>query len=664
MLSIPAVPFVNRIATLAATAAVSLTLFACDFDAPPAGALQTATSPLKAADCPAGSNVILGTAGRDLIVGTPGDDCILGLDGDDELDGAGGNDTLAGGNGDDRLAGGDGDDVIYGDNGDDDLAGGPGNDTLIGGNGRDTLDGGDDNDILAGERGPDELGGGDGNDVIIGGQGADSEAGGDGRDACDGDCEDPTPRASGCGACSAEQTCVEPLGLCIYCIADGECDDGNSCTTAVCEPAAGCTNPALADGTSCADADVCNGAETCAAGACAAGEPLRCDDGDACTADSCDAAAGCGHATISCDDADPCTADRCDAETGCVHLPIDTDADGVADCAETPPADLAILQPYSVDGAFRGVFYEVARNTGDATFAAPTSFAQVASLLPNGGAWMSWNEYELADVDGDGFDDLVILQPYSVDGAYRGVFYEVCAGRGDGGFDAPERFDSVAAFFPNGPDWMTWTDYSMADVNGDGYEDLAIVQPYSVDGAFRGVIVELALGDGSGNFGPVTGYATVASLLSNGGAWMDWNEYALAHIDGDGFADLVILQPYSVDGAYRGVFYEVAYGNGDGSFAPPAAFAAVSTGLPNGGEWMSWTDYGLADTTGDGLAELAILQPYSVDGAFRGVFYEIARNLGDGSFGAVSPFAAVSTLLPNGSAWMEWNHFELGRAAP
>jgi hypothetical protein len=50
-----------------------------------------------------------------------------------------------------------------------------------------------------------------------------------------------------------------------------------------------------ADG-DCGDADVCNGAETCEdGGTCAAGAPLDCDDGKACTVDSCDPALGCVH---------------------------------------------------------------------------------------------------------------------------------------------------------------------------------------------------------------------------------------------------------------------------------------------------------------------------------------------------------------------------------
>src|SRR5262249_16151529 len=61
--------------------------------------------------------------------------------------------------------------------------------------------------------------------------------------------------------------------------------------------------------------------ETCQAGVCAAGVPLNCDDGNACTTDTCNAVSGCVHTPIAgcvpcataanCNDNNPCTTDSC-----------------------------------------------------------------------------------------------------------------------------------------------------------------------------------------------------------------------------------------------------------------------------------------------------------------------------------------------------------------
>jgi Ca2+-binding RTX toxin-like protein len=142
-------------------------------------ATQTVTAVFvnDASCCPAGMNVIVGTAGNDVLVGTAGDDCILGLGGQDQISGLGGNDLLSGGDGDDVIDGGSGNDRIYG---------GPGQDHLIGGTGDDLLDGGDGVDLLEGQAG---------NDTLFGGNGGDHLLGGDGNDQLHGDADDDTLEA-------------------------------------------------------------------------------------------------------------------------------------------------------------------------------------------------------------------------------------------------------------------------------------------------------------------------------------------------------------------------------------------------------------------------------------------------------------------------------------
>ncbi len=142
-------------------------------------ATQTITATLvdDASCCPAGMNVIRGTAGNDVLVGTAGPDCIFGLGGQDQISGLGGNDLLSGGDGDDTIDGGSGNDRIYG---------GPGQDHLIGGTGDDLLDGGDGVDLIEG---------GAGNDTLFGGNGGDHLLGGDGNDQLHGDADDDTLEA-------------------------------------------------------------------------------------------------------------------------------------------------------------------------------------------------------------------------------------------------------------------------------------------------------------------------------------------------------------------------------------------------------------------------------------------------------------------------------------
>ena len=127
-----------------------------------------------------------------------------------------------------------------------------------------------------------------------------------------------------CNRCAGE-TCQ--AGACVP-GAPLNCGDNNPCTSDSCNNATGCVNTAVANGTSCSDGNACNGAETCQAGACAAGTPPNCDDGNACTVDTCNPATGCVNAPVTCNDGNPCTADACDPSTGqCVSAPV---ADGTS----------------------------------------------------------------------------------------------------------------------------------------------------------------------------------------------------------------------------------------------------------------------------------------------------------------------------------------------
>ena len=157
-------------------------------------------------------------------------------------------------------------------------------------------------------------------------------------------CDDAT-------VCDGHETCDGAA----HCLAGTplDCNDQNACTADSCDAVTGCRHAPVSQGTSCDDATVCNGHETCdGSGACQAGAPLNCDDGNPCTAEACDPALGCVQtpvaagttcgdgtlctgpqscdgagtcvtgAPLDCDDGNPCTADSCDPSTGCQHTPL------------------------------------------------------------------------------------------------------------------------------------------------------------------------------------------------------------------------------------------------------------------------------------------------------------------------------------------------------
>ncbi|AFZ28724.1 Hemolysin-type calcium-binding region [Gloeocapsa sp. PCC 7428] len=109
------------------------------------------------------ANQIIGNSGNNFLYGGTGIDTLYGGAGNDTLDGGSDNDILYGGDGNDAL---NGDNYSYGYTGNDTLCGGTGNDTLDGNAGNDILYGGTGNDSLLGSAGSDLVYGGDGDDTL------------------------------------------------------------------------------------------------------------------------------------------------------------------------------------------------------------------------------------------------------------------------------------------------------------------------------------------------------------------------------------------------------------------------------------------------------------------------------------------------------------------
>jgi hypothetical protein len=137
-----------------------------------------------------------------------------------------------------------------------------------------------------------------------------------------GNCDDSNP-------CTLATTCA--AGLCGGGTAK-DCDDENPCTADSCNEADGlCVNTALGSGADCDDLDPCTEGDKCGDLGCV-GFPKDCEDGNDCTTGLCDTGTGeCGQipsVNADCDDASECTMnDVCDSEGACVGTPFVNCAD-------------------------------------------------------------------------------------------------------------------------------------------------------------------------------------------------------------------------------------------------------------------------------------------------------------------------------------------------
>jgi hypothetical protein len=106
----------------------------------------------------------------------------------------------------------------------------------------------------------------------------------------DGICTPGSPPRCDDGVSCTVDTCSELWGGCTSTPNSSRCPMGE-----ICDPARGCVVRRCRPGSSdCDDGFVCNGTETCSReGRCLPGEPLDCDDFEACTLDRCEEGLGC-----------------------------------------------------------------------------------------------------------------------------------------------------------------------------------------------------------------------------------------------------------------------------------------------------------------------------------------------------------------------------------
>ncbi len=258
-------------------------------------------------------------------------------------------------------------------------------------------------------------------------------------------------------------------------------------------------------------------------------------------------------------------------------------------------------------------------NNGDGSFHAGPRY-------PTDGYGSSWQSVAIADMDGDGKQDLVVLNSaaYCAPVCQPTQSVSVLRGNGDGTFLAAVSY--LLNIYQNtavSPDKLT-----VADVNRDGRPDILVSDsvnrpslpfPNNIRGG-----VSVLLNQGSGAF--------ATAVLYDSGGYDGAPDILAADVNRDGFPDIVLLNVCSVAGAptdpcrapsgtYAQGTVGVLLGNGDGTFQ-------TATNYSSGG--ITPGSIAAADLNRDGKVDLLV-----TNGAcFQcgGTMVSVLIGNGDGSF--------------------------------
>lgn len=203
-------------------------------------------------------------------------------------------------------------------------------------------------------------------------------------------------------------------------------------------------------------------------------------------------------------------------------------------------------------------------------------------ILINDGTGKFPTYWTLSDADGH---YPIVVDDFNRDG-YMDVLYTGSDGMKIGYGDRKGNFKIVTK-----PFWFG--DYISADLNNNGYPDIAGTIGSEGDTSYSYLNWGIALNDGKGNFNDTVGYR-----VSGGGKPASMTS---ADVDNDGDLDLVIesapgngLPPYGFNGII------VCKNNGEGIFN---RFESYLTGTANGGLDVLYP----ADFNNDGFADIAIM---------------------------------------------------------
>ena len=274
---------------------------------------------------------------------------------------------------------------------------------------------------------------------------------------------------------------------------------------------------------------------------------------------------------------------------------VDLNADGKPDVVVSN-------QCQSNSGCQDGASTSVLLGNGDGTFRLSASYTSGSS---DSGELEgpSITNVMVGDVNGDGLPDVLVTNSCDGSSVCNNGSVSVLLGYGDGTLQAGVIY-SPAGSEAHG--------LATADVNGDGKPDILVASQCASNSNCNNGAVSVLLNNGDGTF-------QAGGTFPSGGGYTLWA--ASADLNGDGKADVVLMNECTSTSDCSQGSVSVLLGNGDGTFQLPVTYATTNDGQ----------SVALADVNGDGKLDIVLAAQCSDSNCTGGAVNVLLGN-GDGTF--------------------------------
>ena len=266
----------------------------------------------------------------------------------------------------------------------------------------------------------------------------------------------------------------------------------------------------------------------------------------------------------------------------------------------------------------------------------------------------------VGDVDGDGYDDVIVGAHQYDNGEYHeGAMFLFLGSAGGLVGTSPT---TAAGVIESNQEYaqMGCSVSGAGDVNGDGYADVIVGAYLYANGESYEGAAFLFLGSSSGLVGtsPATAAAVLESNQAN--AQMGCSVSGAGDVNGDGYADVIVGADYFINGELREGAAFLFLGSSSGLLGTSPATAAAMIESDQADARMGYSVSGAGDVNGDGYADV-IVGAYGFD---NGETDEGAAFLFLGSSAGLvgtNPATAAAALESNqGSAIMGYSVSDAG----